>query len=227
MVKFSDSSIKTIQVNETLFAHFNLLLKSNNFLHLFSICLLIFIINGIQMKVIYFILVVFAMGTLIAPLLMFSFIDDKLVYAQQKEKQIDFIDIQQRMNLTLGKPIYTEIFTVPKSYNNNLSSSVYSFLGNGTLNGIKVSATGNGLMIPREDGSRSITDGRALFTSENGNATYSFESIIDIEDNITINRGAAFFDANATGNLEFLKSIVGVYKAVIGETGTFTMWQLK
>ena len=116
---------------------------------------------------------------------------------------------------------------MPKSQDNNLSSSVYSFLGNGTLNGIKVSAIGNGLMVPREDGTSSITDGRALFTSENGSASYSFGAIIDIEDIVTRHLGTAFFDANATGNLEFLKSIVGVYKALIGEKGIFAMWHLK
>jgi hypothetical protein len=178
------------------------------------------------MKVLYSILVVVA-TTMIVPLLMFSSTDDEVVYAQQEENQTDFIDIQERMNLTLGKPIYTEIFTVPKSQDDNLTSSVYSFSGNGTLKGMKVSATGNGLMIPREDGTSSITDGRALFTSENGRASYSFGAIIDIEDNVTRHLGAAFFDANATGNLEFLKSIVGVYKALIGEEGIFAMWQLK
>ena len=164
---------------------------------------------------------------MIVPLLMFSSADDGVVYAQQEENQTDFIDIEERMNLNLGKPIYTEIFTVPKSQDDNLTSSVYSFSGNGTLNGMKVSATGNGLMVPREDGTSSITDGRALFTSENGRASYSFGAIIDIEDNVTRHLGAAFFDANATGNLEFLKSIVGVYKALIGEKGIFAMWQLK
>jgi len=178
------------------------------------------------MKVLYSILVVVA-TTMIVPLLMFSSVDDGVVYTQLEENQTDFIDIQERMNLILGKPIYTEIFTVPKSQDDNLTSSVYSFSGNGTLNGMKVSATGNGLMVPREDGTSSITDGRALFTSENGRASYSFGAIIDIEDNVTRHLGAAFFDANATGNLEFLKSIVGVYKALIGEKGIFAMWQLK
>lgn len=178
------------------------------------------------MKVLYYNLVMLA-TIMIVPLLMFSSTDDELVYAQQEENQTDFIDIQERMNLTLGKPIYTEIFTVPKSQDDNLTSSVYSFSGNGNLNGMKVSATGNGLMVSREDGTSSITDGRALFTSENGSASYSFGAIIDIENNVTRHLGAAFFDANATGNLEFLKSIVGVYKALIGEKGIFAMWQLK
>ena len=44
---------------------------------------------------------------------MFSSTYDELVYAQQqKENQTDFIDIQrEQVNLTLGKPIYTEIFS--------------------------------------------------------------------------------------------------------------------
>ena len=179
------------------------------------------------MNILYSILLVLA-TTMIVSLSMFSSsTDDKLVYAQQEENQTDFIDIQKKMNLTLDKPIYTEIFTVPKSQDDNLTNSVYSFSGNGTLNDIKVSATGNGLMVPREDGTSSITDGRALFTSENGRASYSFGAIIDIENNVTRHIGTAFFDANATGSLEFLKSTVGVYKALIGEKGIFAMWQLK
>ena len=51
--------------------------------------------------------------------------------------------------------------------------------------------------------------------------------IINIKDNVTRNLGAAFFDANATGNLKFLNSVVGVYKAVLDEKGTFNMWQIK
>lgn len=117
---------------------------------------------------------------------------------------------------------------MPKSQNDNFTTSIYSFTGNCNLSGIKVSASGNGVIVPREDGTSSITDGRALFTSENGNASYSFGAIIDTEDNVIRHVGASLFDANATGNLEFLKSIVGVYKAVIDDKkGTFAMWQLK
>ena len=36
---------------------------------------------------------------------MFSSTYDELVYAQQEENQIDFIDIQEQMNLTLDEPI--------------------------------------------------------------------------------------------------------------------------
>jgi hypothetical protein len=176
------------------------------------------------MKVLYSIVVVLAI-TMFVYLLIFSFTNNELLYAQQQEQ--NQTDIQE-INLTLGKPTYTEKFTVPKSIDEKLSSSVYSFSGNGTLNGMKITTTGNALMLPREDGTSSITDGRALFISENGgSASYSFEAIINMEDNVTKHRGAAFFDANATGNLEFLKNVVGVYKAVINEKGTFAMWQLE
>jgi hypothetical protein len=181
------------------------------------------------MKIQYSILIILPVTILLVSLLIFSSTNNKLGYALEEGSQTE---IQETINLTLGKPIYTEKFTVPKSSDdrndNNLTKSIYSFSGNGTLNDIKVSSTGNGLMVPREDGTYAITDGRALFTSKNGgNASYSFESIINIKDNVTRNLGAAFFDANATGNLEFLNSVVGVYKAVLDEKGTFNMWQIK
>ena len=178
------------------------------------------------MKIFHSFLIILSV-TMMISLSMFSTPYYEFVYSQKEENQTDFIDKQKEMNLTLDKPIYIERFTVPNSQNDNLTTSIYSFSGNGNLSGIKVSATGNGVMVPREDGTSSITDGRALFTSENGKASYSFGAIIDIEDNKTRHLGAAFFDANATGNLKFLKSIVGGYKALIGEKGTFAMWQLK
>ena len=88
-------------------------------------------------------------ATMIISVSMFSFTYNELVYAQQEENQADFIDIEEDMNLTLGKPIYIERFTVPKTQNDNLTTSIYSFSGNGNLSGIKVSATGNGVMVPR------------------------------------------------------------------------------
>ena len=180
------------------------------------------------MKFQYSILIVLT-TTMLASLSLFSSIYDDLVYAQQHEEKNQTIVIKQeeQTNLNLGKPIYTEKFTAPKSHD-KLTSSVYSFSGNGTLNGMEISSSGNGFIVPREDGTYAITNGRALFTSKNGgNASYSFESIINIKDNVTRNLCAAFFDANATGNLKFLNSFVGVYKAVLDEKGTFNMWQIK
>lgn len=162
-------------------------------------------------------------------------------YSQQQQQEINSpltsIDIQNT-NLTLGMPIYVEKFEVLASLgsdeaasNNiaNSNSSEYSFKGNGTLKDLNISATGSGNVITREDGTSSIT-GRAIFISQNGNASYSFEDIANTEDNITQKLGSAFFDANATGSLEFLKSSVGVYESYVDNKdgqGIFAMWNLK
>jgi hypothetical protein len=173
---------------------------------------------------------VFLMATILSSLLTFS-TSHELVYGQQQPNQTGTIDISQelKMNLTLGKPLYTEKFIVPKSVNDNSTSPAFSFLGSGILNGMNITAAGNGHAVPRGDGTISVTNGRALFTSDNGVASYSFEEILNMEDNVARHLGAAFFDANATGNLEFLKSVVGVYKSLIDEDGrgTFAMWQLE
>ena len=47
--------------------------------------------------------------------------------------------------------------------------------------------------------------------------SYSFKDITSIIDNTIQRLGAAFFDTNATGNLEFLKSTVGVYQSYVDE----------
>jgi hypothetical protein len=60
------------------------------------------------MKFLYPIIVVLA-TTMIVHLSMFSSMYEGLVDAQHGENQTDFIDIQgEQMNLTLGKPLYTE-----------------------------------------------------------------------------------------------------------------------
>ncbi len=158
-------------------------------------------------------------------------------YSQQGEISIlDSIDVKNT-NLTLGKPFYMEKFEIPKSQNlgdiennNTSASSVYSFEGNGILNDLQITATGIGNVIPRDDATNFLT-GRALFISpENGTASYSFEAITNTTQAIRTSLGAAFFDANATGNLESLKSIVGVYESYIDEAegkGIFAMWHLK
>lgn len=159
-------------------------------------------------------------------------------YSQQQNQSsiLDTIDVKNA-DLSLGGPFYTEKFEFPKSQNHeseNVSaptSSEYSFNGNGTLNDIQIAASGSGSEIPRDDGTTFLT-GRALFTStQNGSASYTFEAITNTtEEGIRTSLGAAFFDANATGNLASLKSIVGVYESYIDPTegkGVFAMWHIK
>lgn len=162
---------------------------------------------------------------------------DNLAYSQfqQEKNPLDNIDIQN-FNLTLGRPFYTEKFDIPTnpSIKNNdnltLNDNLYSFSGNGTMNGIAVIAKGSGNIYLRNDGTNSVV-GRALFVSNNGSASYSFEDIANtIDNNITQRMGTALFDTNATGNLKFLKSTVGIYQSYIDneeKKGIFAMWHLK
>jgi hypothetical protein len=154
---------------------------------------------------------------------------------QQGEASVlDSIDVKNA-NLSLGKPFYTEKIEFPTNQNiqdsknsSASTSSAYSFEGNGTLNNIQITASGSGNEVLREDGTNHLI-GRALFTSsQNGSASYSFEAITNTtEEGIKTSLGAAFFDANATGNLESLSSIVGVYESYTDEDhgkGIFAMW---
>jgi hypothetical protein len=157
-------------------------------------------------------------------------------YPQQQQKRDlwDSVDIQN-VNLTLGRPIYTEMFEVPEDkgidndHDATFGNSTYTFAGNGTINGMEIAATGSGGTNLRDDGT-SAAAGRALFVSKNGSASYSFEDIASSMENTTQRLGAAFFDANATGDLEFLKSAVGVYQSYVDDAdkkGIFAMWQLR
>lgn len=84
--------------------------------------------------------------------------------------------------------IYTEIYNFPQSQkvNDNLSSSALSFSGNGILNRIEISATGNSHAIPREDNTNSVI-GRTFFSSiENGSASCDFKGIWKVINNVKI-----------------------------------------
>lgn len=156
---------------------------------------------------------------------------------QNNTSILDSIDVKNS-NVTLGKPFYVEKFEFPKSQkvtdsrnSNTSSTSGYSFEGNGTLEALQINATGSGKEVYRQDGTSFLT-GRALFTSaQNGTASYSFEAITNTtKDGIRTSLGAAFFDANATGNLESLNSIVGIYESYIDQShgkGLFAMWHIK
>ncbi|MEJ7642439.1 MAG: hypothetical protein WKF36_09640 [Candidatus Nitrosocosmicus sp.] len=136
----------------------------------------------------------------------------ELVYPQQRQKKDlwDSVDIQN-VNLTLGRPIYTERFEVPGDQrinsNENATSdnNAYSFAGNGTINGMEIAATGSGSTNLGDDGTSSVV-GRAFFVSQSGSASYSFEDMASSMGNATQRLGTVFFDANATGDLGFLKA---------------------
>lgn len=168
---------------------------------------------------------------------MFTFSLGNVGYSQ-KPSTVSILDSMNVKNtsLTLGKPFYTEKFEFPKSQNLDTSnkgksstSSAYSFEGNGTLNNLQIFASGTGNEISRGDGT-SFLSGRALFTSQNGTASYTFEAITNnTGQGVRTSLGSAFFDANATGNLQSLRSIVGVYESYIDSAegkGIFAMWHI-
>jgi hypothetical protein len=198
-----------------------------HFLEIFNM----FMLLDQLMKTRSFYLLVLAL-VLTMPIILFSTLEMAYSQQQQQQQPNDLLTLTeiQNTNLTMGKPIYIESFEVPKSQNNSATSSnsSYSFIGNGILNGMKISAAGSGIVVPRDDGTSSIK-GHTTFVSQNGRASYSFEDIANTELNITQRLGAAFFDANATGNLGFLKSKVGIYESYVNNgnsQGIFAMWSL-
>jgi hypothetical protein len=122
--------------------------------------------------------------------------------------------------LNLGSPVFIEHYNIissKKTVVNGTEATEVVILGNGTISGINITSTGKALVIPRSNGVPYI-EGAADFETNNGKATYVFQAIGD--------HGAAFFDANATGNLSFLNNMVGIYKVdrIEGGDDVFTMW---
>ena len=126
--------------------------------------------------------------------------------------------------LNLGSPVFIEHYNIissKKTMVNGTEATEVSILGNGTISGINITSTGKALVIPRSNGVPYIEGAADFKTTDNGNsgkATYVFQAIGDY--------GAAFFNANATGNLSFLNNKVGIYKVdrIEGGDDIFTMW---
>ena len=126
--------------------------------------------------------------------------------------------------LNLGSPVFIEHYNIissKKTMVNGTEATEVVILGNGTISGINITSTGKALVIPRPNGVAYIEGAADFRTTDSGNsgkATYVFQAIGDY--------GAAFFNANATGNLTFLNNMVGIYKVdrIEGGDDIFTMW---
>jgi len=124
-------------------------------------------------------------------------------------------------------PLYTEddkaIFV-----NGTTHTKSVIFSGHGAANGANYTDVGKGLIIPRGFGGVIDSKGYgAMRSSGGGKASFTFHEIGNSKPNGTITAtGAAFFDANATGNLAFLGNVVAVYKDQIYKNGTdkVTAW---
>jgi hypothetical protein len=128
--------------------------------------------------------------------------------------------IDDDQSISLGPPLFTEHYEIASSKKtvvNGTEATEAVIMGNGTINGINITSTGKALILPRPNGVLYI-EGAADFKTNSGKATYVFQAIG--------NYGAAFFNANATGNLSFLNNMVGIYKVdrIEGGDDVFTMW---
>jgi hypothetical protein len=112
------------------------------------------------------------------------------------------------------------------------NGSIAFFSGSGTLNGIAIKSSGKGLTVPRSNESAYI-HGRVNFTvADNSNdiASYIFQAISHApNDGISRSSGDAIFDEKATGKLNILSNLVGIFKAESDNNGngTFVMWEWK
>jgi len=136
-------------------------------------------------------------------------------------------------NLTIINPFYVEHFTQVienKSngeHNQNITNS--SFSGKGILGGdIDVNVNGTAKVVPIENMSVYIS-GRAEFISTTRDiAPYTFQAIGHYKKDGSFNSaGSMFFNSTTTGELSFLKNIIGIFKDVVKKDGTgiFLMWR--
>jgi hypothetical protein len=123
-------------------------------------------------------------------------------------------------------PLYTEDdkTTSQKAIfvNGTTPARAVIFSGHGMAKGVNYTDIGRALIIPR--GSSGVIESKgqgAMISTSGGKASFTFHEIGYSDSNGTITAtGAAFFDANATGNLAFLGNVVAVYKDQIYKDGT-------
>jgi hypothetical protein len=115
----------------------------------------------------------------------------------------------------LQSPLYTEDDKAT-FVNGIIPARAVTFSGHGITKGANYTDSGEGLIIPR--GISGVIDSKgqgAMVTTSGGKASFTFHEIGHSDSNRTITAtGAAFFDANATGN------VIAVYKDQIYKDGT-------
>jgi len=122
--------------------------------------------------------------------------------------------------IVLQSPLYTEDDKAT-FVNGTIPARAVTFSGHGITKGVNYTDSGEGLIIPR--GISGVIDSKdtAMITASGGKASFTFHEIGHSDSNGTITAtGAAFFDANATGNLGFLGNVVAVNKDQIYKDGT-------
>lgn len=137
---------------------------------------------------------------------------------------------------TFQGPIYTEndktTNNKPMIIGGGTHAIQVTFSGCGNAKDINYTDSGKGFIIPRGNTGVINSQGHVTIISTNGGkASLTFEEIghlSGVNGTITAS-GSAFFDANATGNLSFLRNVVAVYKDTIYKDGTnkVTAWEWK
>jgi hypothetical protein len=149
-------------------------------------------------------------------------------------------------NITLGNPLYIEhdkiTSQVPVSLNGGGHGTGIIFSGNGTVKGIGFTANGRALDFPI---SKTIVYSSGILAikandvggNAKGNATLSFRQVIHLSPGGVMDQrgtsqgsGAAFFNANATGNLSFLSNTVMMFTTTGSNnngTDTVKAWEWK
>jgi len=166
-------------------------------------------------------------------ILAFVMISNTIIFSQSSQSSEGASETL--IDARLCTPLYKEQFKITSAHNMTIdgkNGSVAFFSGNGTLNGVLIKSSGKGLLVPRGNESVYI-HGRVNFTAADNSAeraSYIFQAIGHApKDGKSRSSGDAIFDQKATGKLNILSNLVGIFKAESDNngTGTFVMWEWK
>jgi hypothetical protein len=132
----------------------------------------------------------------------------------------------------LGEPFFQESGMITDQKKIGPNETQISYSANGTFKGnIHVKNEGDFISISRGS-NLTFGQGHGIITSidSNDTATATFIGVgIVTEEGKPVFNGATAYSTNSTGELAFLKNILGIFKVEIDETGKFTgiEWQWK
>ena len=132
----------------------------------------------------------------------------------------------------LGEPFFKEIGKITGQKEIGPNRMQVSFSANGTLkDNINVTNTGDFVSIPTGD-NLTFAQGQGIFTKPDGSETarYDFIGVGNVtQEGKTALVGAVAYRTNSTEDLAFMNNILGIFKAELDKTGSFTVteWQWK
>ena len=133
---------------------------------------------------------------------------------------------------TLGEPFFKETGKITSQKEISSNRMQVSYSANGTLkDDMNVTNKGDFVSISRGD-NLTFAQGQGILATTDGSETASYDIIavgnVTQEGNPVI-VGAAAYRTNSTEDLAFLNNVLGIFKAELDETGSFTSteWQWK